>query len=118
MRGLALTALVAAAGILPCVSPVQAQTMYKCLDAGRRVTYSNITCDKQGLNTAGTVQERVTSMPFTAPAKPAAAAAAAPAPAGSPAPAGAKPQAQNDAEVKGPAAQIKPVVPILEKLAK
>lgn len=110
MRGLALTALLAAAGIAPCMLPVQAQTMYKCLDASRRVTYSNITCDKQGLNSAGTVEERVTSMPFTAPPKPAAA------PAGvSAAP---RPQAQNDAEVGGPAAQIKPVVPILEKLAK
>ncbi len=114
MRGLALTALVAAAGILPCIAPVQAQTMYKCLDANRRVTYSNITCDKQGLNAAGTVEERVTSMPFTAPPKPAAAPVAAPAGA----PAAPRPQAQGDAEVGGPAAQIKPVVPILEKLAK
>jgi len=48
-----------------------AQTTYKCLDAQRRVTYSNITCEKQGLQDGGPVAERTTSMPFTEPPKPA-----------------------------------------------
>ncbi len=43
-----------------------AQTiMYKCTDAQKRITYSNETCEKQGLKDAGTVADRVTSMPFT-----------------------------------------------------
>jgi hypothetical protein len=47
-----------------------AQTvMYKCTDAQKRITYSNEACEKQGLKDAGPVVERVTTMPFTAPAK-------------------------------------------------
>jgi hypothetical protein len=49
-----------------------AQTMYKCTDAQRRITYSSESCDKLGLNDAGPVADRVTSMPFTQPPKPAA----------------------------------------------
>ncbi len=42
--------------------------MYKCMDEQRQVTYSNITCQKQGLKDAGTVtSDRVTTMPSTAP---------------------------------------------------
>ncbi len=84
--------------------------MYKCLDGQRRVTYSNITCDKQGLSDAGPVAERVTSMPFVAPPKPKPAAPAMTTPA--------PPPAKSDAEAGGSAAQVKPVVPLLEKLAK
>ena len=43
--------------------------MYKCQDAQRRVTYSNITCEKQGLQDAGPVADRTTSLPFTEPPK-------------------------------------------------
>ena len=46
-------------------------TMYKCVDAQRAITYSNIPCEKQGLKESGTVADRVTSMPFTTPPKPA-----------------------------------------------
>jgi len=47
-----------------------AQTMYKCVDDKRQLTYSNIPCEKQGLKTDGTVTaDRVTTMPFNAPAK-------------------------------------------------
>ncbi len=81
--------------------------MYKCLDGQRRVTYSNIACDKQGLSDAGPVADRVTSMPFTAPPKPRPAAAP-----------GKPPGMANEAEVGGAAAQVKPVVPLIEKLAK
>ena len=45
-----------------------AQTMYKCVDDERRVTYSNLTCAKQGLKDAGPVADRTTTMPF-APAQ-------------------------------------------------
>jgi hypothetical protein len=105
--------------LLACLPAVAgAQTMFKCLDAQKRVTYSNIPCDKQGLNTAGTVQDRVTSMPFTPPPKPAAAPSGTPGP-GPAAPGGAKPAAPRvDAEVGGPAVQIRPVVPVLDKLVK
>jgi hypothetical protein len=41
-----------------------AQTMYKCVDDRRQLTYSNIPCEKQGLKTDGTVTaDRVTTMP-------------------------------------------------------
>jgi uncharacterized protein DUF4124 len=49
-----------------------AQTMYKCTDSQRRITYSNEACEKQGLKDAGPVVDRTTSMPFTEPQKPAA----------------------------------------------
>ena len=45
-----------------------AQTMYKCVDAQKSVTYSNIACEKQGLKDAGPVADRTTTMPF-APAQ-------------------------------------------------
>jgi hypothetical protein len=45
-----------------------AQTMYKCVDERRQITYSNIACEKQGLKTDGTVTaDRVTTMPRTTP---------------------------------------------------
>ncbi len=84
-------------------------TMYKCLDAQRRVTYSNITCEKQGLQDAGPVADRVTSMPFTEPPKPAARKDADKAPA---------PKAQEEGEVSRGGAQLKPVNPLIEKLTK
>jgi len=86
-----------------------AQTMYKCTDAQRRITYSNETCEKQGLKDAGPVADRVTSMPFTEPPKPAARKDAAKAPA---------PRAQEDAETGRGGTQIKPVSPLIEKLVR
>ena len=68
-----------------------AQTMYKCTDAQRRITYSNEACEKQGLKDAGPVADRVTSMPFTEPPKPAA---------------------------RTDRAPLKPVNPLIEKLVK
>ena len=47
-------------------------TMYKCTDAQKRITYTNEACEKQGLKDAGQVADRVTSVPFTEPPKPAA----------------------------------------------
>ncbi|MSQ62467.1 MAG: DUF4124 domain-containing protein [Betaproteobacteria bacterium] len=86
-----------------------AQTMYKCTDAQRRITYSNETCEKQGLKDAGPVADRVTSMPFTAPSKPAARKDSARAPA---------PGDKEDVDAGRGGAKIKPVVPLLEKLLK
>jgi hypothetical protein len=40
------------------------------MDERRQITYSNITCEKQGLRDGGPVADRTTSMPFTEPAKP------------------------------------------------
>ena len=57
----------AAAGFAQSAAP--ATTMYKCMDAQRRVTYSNVSCEKQGLQDAGPVADRTTSMPFTEPPK-------------------------------------------------
>jgi len=86
-----------------------AQTTYKCTDAQQRVTYSSEPCEKLGLKNAGPIPDRVTSMPFTAPAKPAARKDPAKPQA---------PRAQDDAEVVRGSTQIKPVVPLTEKLAK
>ena len=90
----------------------QAQTMYKCVDGQRRVTYSNISCEKQGLQDAGPIADRTTSMPFTPPPKPAASAER---------PDAAKPPASaaSDASETGRSApQVKPVSPLIEKLTK
>jgi hypothetical protein len=103
MRGalFAILALWAAAGA--------AQTMYKCTDSQRRITYSNETCEKQGLTDAGTVADRVTTMPFTEPPKPASRKDSAKAPA---------PLDKGDEEAGRGGTQAKPVVPLLEKLLK
>jgi len=93
---------------LACWAPSSAaQTMYKCLDAQRRITYSNLTCEKQGLKDAGPVADRVTSMPFAPAQKPA--------PRAEPVK---PPAARDEAEVGRDGAQIKPVSPLIDKLLK
>ena len=84
-------------------------TMYKCTDANKRITYANETCEKQGLKDAGPVADRVTSMPFTETPKPAARKDSAK---------GSASRDKDDAEVSRGGAQVKPVVPLLEKLSK
>jgi hypothetical protein len=104
--GFLLIGLWAAAGL------AQAQTMYKCTDSQKRITYSNEACEKQGLKEAGQVADRVTTMPFGPAPKPAAAGAGkAP---------GAKDGkgSKDEAETIQRGAQMKPVVPLLEKLSK
>jgi hypothetical protein len=93
--------------ILACWSAVgMAQTMYKCLDVRQRVTYSSEPCEKLGLKDAGPVVDRTTTMPLG------------PTP-GSIKPAAPKPPAaKDDIEAVQRGSQIKPVVPLLEKLAK
>jgi hypothetical protein len=86
-----------------------AQTMYKCTDAQRRITYSNEACEKQGLKDAGQVADRVTTMPFTAPPQPAPRKDAAKTPAV---------REKDDVETVQRGTQIKPVIPLLEKLSK
>lgn len=55
-----------------CAAPAAAQTMYKCVDDRRQVTYTNIPCEKQGLKDAGPVSDRTTTMPMGPLPKPAA----------------------------------------------
>lgn len=91
-----------------------AQTMYKCTDAQRRITYSSEACEKQGLKDAGKIADRVTSMPFTAPPKPATGKDAA----GKDTAKAPAAQKNDDAETSRGATQIKPVNPLIEKSLK
>jgi hypothetical protein len=98
--------------LLSAAAVAQTPPMYKCTDAQRRITYSNEACEKQGLKEAGQVADRVTTMPFGPAPKPAAAGAGkAP---------GAKDGkgSKDEAETIQRGAQMKPVVPLLEKLSK
>ena len=46
--------------------------MFKCTDAAKKVTYSNVPCNQQGLKDAGQVQDRIQVTPaFQPPAPPA-----------------------------------------------
>lgn len=97
-----------------------AQTMYKCLDDNRRVTYSNVPCDKQGLKDGGAVADRTTTMPLgplPTPAKP-----AAKAPASRDAKDGTDSKdskgSRDETESMKRGAPLTPVVPLLEKLSK
>ena len=86
-----------------------AQPMYKCLK-GTAVTYSNTSCDQLGLKSAGQVRDRVTTLPMGGSTQ-------AKGPSG---PAG-KPQSQiaKENQIDMPATStIKPVNPLIEKLAK
>jgi hypothetical protein len=87
-----------------------AQTMYKCVDGQKRVTYSNIACEKQGLKDAGPVADRTTTMPF-GPAQKAAPRTAPAAPAG-------QETTKGGGEDRGAASQVKPASPPIEKPAK
>lgn len=92
------------AALLP--GAVSAQTMFKCLD-GTAVTYSNTPCEKLGLQSGGTVADRVTVLPTV---KPPAAREKAPSAAG---PGTAKSENSADAPKASP---VKPVNPMTEKL--
>lgn len=85
-----------------------AQTVFKCLD-GRSVTYSNTPCEKLGLKTAGEVADRVTTLPAIRPA-----------PAATKNQPGAAPgNVVSGNEVDMPkTSTIRPVNPLMEKLAK
>ncbi len=86
----------------------EAQPMYKCLQ-GNAVTYSNTACEQLGLKSAGVVQDRITTMPMTTPAT------------AKPASGPGKPQAASgkENEIDMPrTSSVKPVNPLIEKLAK
>jgi hypothetical protein len=98
------------AALLALLGPATAgaQTMFKCLD-GNSVTYSNTTCEKLGLKAVGEVPDRVTTLPTGAPF------------ATTKGPAAQKPQpgvAPANTVDMPKAATIKPVNPLIEKLAK
>ena len=114
-RGNLWCVTLAAAMLLGSAEQASAQTMFKCKDGSGRITYSNVPCEKQNLKDAGPVADRTTTLPLGAAQKPAAAAAPAERKADKPG----KSAASDDAEVGvRPAAQIKPVVPLLEKFLK
>ena len=48
----------------------QGAELNKCSDAFGRVTYTSQTCEKEGLNPAGAIRDRVTVLPISAPARP------------------------------------------------
>ena len=50
-------------------------TMMKCRDSRGQITYSNVPCDKQGLQDVGPVADRTTVMPLGPASKPPAPAA-------------------------------------------
>ena len=116
-------------GALLTVLPLNgaAQSMFKCRDDRGRVTYSNVTCEKQGLKDAGAVADRSTTLPL-APAQKAlpprkAAATDDPEVGATKAPSPGKPAttaATDDPELGAPKApaQIKPVNPLIERLLK
>lgn len=61
------TRLLLALTVLPAVALAQT---YKCVDEQRRITYSNLPCDKQGLKDAGPVADRVMTVPAVQVPKP------------------------------------------------
>ena len=95
--------------LLLWAATVPAQTMYKCRDDRRQLTYSNIPCEKQGLKTDGTVTaDRVTTMPAGPAAMPTQKLK----------PPVEMPKANKDGEVEHTGPQLKPASPLIEKLAK
>ena len=63
------TLLLALLAALPATALAQT---YKCVDAQKRITYSNTACDKQGLKDAGPIADRIVTVPATEARKPAA----------------------------------------------
>jgi len=91
MRFLALTLLLAPF----CV---QGAELNKCSDAFGRVTYTSESCAKEGLNPAGAIRDRVTVLPVSSPAS-------------------THKQAPKKDEQR-PLPTVKPVVPLVDQLAK
>jgi hypothetical protein len=99
-------ALVGALAGLP--DPAGAQPMYKCLQ-GSAVTYSNTACEQLGLKSAGVVQDRITTMPLGAPVQTK----------GPSAPGKPQSTAGKENQIDMPkTSAVKPVNPLIEKLAK
>lgn len=51
-------------------SAAHAQETYKCLDKAGRVTYSNVSCERQGLRHAALVADRVSVIGWQPPPHP------------------------------------------------
>jgi hypothetical protein len=74
---------------------------YRCRDAKGRTLYSNETCEKQGLKAAGAVKDRITVVPAVATPK-----------------ASPEKKADKAREARpGASAPVKPINPLIEKLA-
>ncbi len=93
-------------GVVPAISG--AQPLYKCVQ-GTAVTYSSTPCDKLGLNSGVEIRDRVTTLPMGVSAG-----GKAPPSKQNPAPAGGK---ENEIDMPKTSA-VKPVSPLVEKLAK
>jgi hypothetical protein len=72
MRGTWILLLLCWAPLAAAHGPAAASTgpMLKCRDARGQITYSNVPCDKQGLQEVGPVADRTTVMPLGPLAKP------------------------------------------------
>jgi hypothetical protein len=65
-----MAARLAALVLLAAAAPYAA-AVNKCVDPGGHVTYTSLSCEKEGLKPAGVVKERMTVMPVVAtPAAP------------------------------------------------
>jgi hypothetical protein len=56
-----------AVGLLVVAADDAAAQMFKCTDAAKKVTYSNVPCSQQGLKDAGQVQDRIQVTPAFSP---------------------------------------------------
>jgi hypothetical protein len=77
---------------------VQAAELNKCSDAFGRVTYTSETCAKEGLAPAGAIRDRVTVLPTSTPVT-----------------SRKQPPKKDD---ERPLPTVKPVVPLIDQLAK
>ena len=115
MKAFARLAALSAAlsfGLLAAPGVANAQTMFKCLK-GTAVTYSNTPCDQLGLKSAGPVRDRMTTLPMGNSSQ-AAQAKGPPGGAGKP-----KTGMEKANEIDmPPVSSVKPVNPLIEKLAK
>jgi hypothetical protein len=60
-----MVARLAALFLLAAAAPYAA-AVNKCVDPAGRVTYTSLTCEKEGLKPAGVVRDRMTIMPVVA----------------------------------------------------
>jgi hypothetical protein len=60
-----MVARLAAFFLLAAAAPYAA-AVNKCVDQGGRVTYTSLSCEKEGLKPAGVVRDRMTIMPVVA----------------------------------------------------
>ena len=105
--------------LLPIPSgTANAQTMFKCLK-GTAVTYSNTSCEQLGLKSAGPVRDRMTTLPMGGSSQ--GAQAKGPSASAGSSGGGGKPKTAmekaNEIDMP-PTSSVKPVNPLIEKLAK